>query len=369
MSYLVVSLANMFEVFRVMKSDVQIFKFIVKVGKYWGPFPIEGNLFAKICYFAISLVISLSAVMSTFSQFTRAASYLNLTDSLIFFCNLTILLIHHFYCSYYGKWCKRNSWNYFYQNMTNLDEFSTDRNIPLLLLKIICMLAIVFYPNCAILSFGGFQDYETCMNSLATAFWLLSISQFSYLVVVWCETCNILSSRYKYINNTVKKIHSGDICVRQKSMKEIINVVAIVHKTVNCLNEGAGFLILALLVTSFVIVCQYVNLILMVHADMLFFDMLWYSLHSVSFIVLSIIVIMSCDQVEKKSTEFIQTCIYIQATTGDEQAATLANLANQLRPKFSAAGFFDINQRLLPVFFSNLSTYLIIILQFKISSL
>ncbi|XP_050516305.1 uncharacterized protein LOC126891165 [Diabrotica virgifera virgifera] len=78
---------------------------------------------------------------------------------------------------------------------------------------------------------------------------------------------------------------------------------------------------------------------------------------------------MSYDRVEKKAEQLIQTCIYIQATTGDENALVIANLAKELTPKFSAAGFFDINQQLLPTFFSNLSTYLIIILQFKMSSL
>lgn len=87
------------------------------------------------------------------------------------------------------------------------------------------------------------------------------------------------------------------------------------------------------------------------------------------FQVFAIVVILSCDRVEKRADDLIRTCVYIQAETGDENARILANLAKDLRPKFSAAGFFEINQRILPTFFSNLSTYLIIILQFKFSSL
>uniref|UniRef100_A0A6P7GSY5 Gustatory receptor n=1 Tax=Diabrotica virgifera virgifera TaxID=50390 RepID=A0A6P7GSY5_DIAVI len=293
---------------------------------------------------------------------------IEVADIVIFLCNLTILFIHHLYC-YYGKCFNRNSWNCFFQNMAILDEFSTDRNLTLVLLKIICMLAIFFGPSCAIIFFYGFDGHGNWMNTLANAFWILAILQLFYLVVFWCETCNILSLRYKFIINTVKGICSEDIYVRQKSMKEIINIIVGVHKTVKYINEAAGFFILDMLVMSTLASLTCVNLILLQHPDNGFFKIIWYFPYSISFMVLSIIVIMSCDQVEKKSTEFIQTCIYIQATTGDEQAATLANLANQLRPKFSAAGFFDINQRLLPVFFSNLSTYLIIILQFKISSL
>uniref|UniRef100_A0A6P7GLR8 Uncharacterized protein LOC114339696 n=1 Tax=Diabrotica virgifera virgifera TaxID=50390 RepID=A0A6P7GLR8_DIAVI len=94
-----------------------------------------------------------------------------------------------------------------------------------------------------------------------------------------------------------------------------------------------------------------------------------YASHGFIIIVFSVVVILSCDRVEKKANDLIRTCIYIQATTGDENAMALAKLAQDLQPKFSAAGFFEINQRILPTFFSNLSTYLIIILQFKFSSL
>uniref|UniRef100_A0A6P7GH74 Gustatory receptor n=1 Tax=Diabrotica virgifera virgifera TaxID=50390 RepID=A0A6P7GH74_DIAVI len=354
-----------------MKTDVDIFKFIVKIGKYWGPFPIEGNFSAKICYFAIASVFSVLAVISSVYVFTRATfdENLGVTDIVIAFCNLTILLTHHVYCSYYGKCFNITSWNYLFQNLATLDEFSMERNIISHLVKVICMLAIFLCPGCVIVLKNEIEDYQNWLYMLSGGFQVLTVLQLFYLIVFWCETCNILSSRYKRINDIVRQIYSEDIFVQQKRMEEIKNVIVSVHKTVKYVNEAAGFFILALLIMAFFDSLFCLNIFLLVQGDVPFFEIYWFLLDAISFIVLSIIVIMSCDQVEKKSTEFIQTCIYIQATTGDEQAATLANLANQLRPKFSAAGFFDINQRLLPVFFSNLSTYLIIILQFKISSL
>uniref|UniRef100_A0A6P7GIQ0 Gustatory receptor n=1 Tax=Diabrotica virgifera virgifera TaxID=50390 RepID=A0A6P7GIQ0_DIAVI len=363
----------MFEICRVLKSDIQIFKFIIKIGKYWGPFPIKGNIVAKICYFVTALVFSIISVMSLVFEFKRSTSFLNLgvADIFIFFCNWTTVFIHHLYCTYYGKYFNRNSWNRFFHNMSTLDKFSTDRNLALYLIKIICFLAIFFCSSGAIMKTGGFLDLTHWYSKLAYVFWTLSSSQLFYLVVFWWETCNILSSRYAYINNARKKIVSEDTVEQQKSIKEITSVIVTLHKTVKCMNKTAGFFILALLGMSFLALLSCFNLFLVIwkYDDTLIFQILWCFLSCISCIVFSIIVIMSCEKVEKKAAEFIQTCVYIHATTGDEHAATLVNLAKELRPKFSAAGFFDINQRLLPIFFSNLSTYLIIILQFKISSL
>uniref|UniRef100_A0A6P7GH55 Uncharacterized protein LOC114342551 n=1 Tax=Diabrotica virgifera virgifera TaxID=50390 RepID=A0A6P7GH55_DIAVI len=240
---------------RVMISDAKVFKFIVKVGKFWGPFPIDGNCCTKICYFTIAFMFSVLSLISSVSEFKGSTipNYLNVnvSDVYIFMllCNL-IILIHYLYCTYYGKCCNKNSWNNFFVNIETLDEFSTERNLITYLLKIICILAIFFFSTAAIMNSGGFLDFENWYSKLTNFFWALCNAQLFYVIVFWWETCTILSSRYKYINNTVKKIYSEDISVRQESIKEIVHVQ-----------------------------------------------------------VFSIIVIMSCDKVEKKASEFIQTCI------------------------------------------------------------
>ncbi|CAG9834164.1 unnamed protein product [Diabrotica balteata] len=76
---------------------------------------------------------------------------------------------------------------------------------------------------------------------------------------------------------------------------------------------------------------------------------------------------MSCDEVEQQADELIRICTYIYIDTGDKKAVMLADMAKELRPTFSAAGFFKVNRRILPTFFANISTYLIILLQFKAS--
>uniref|UniRef100_A0A6P7G8H7 Uncharacterized protein LOC114334897 isoform X3 n=1 Tax=Diabrotica virgifera virgifera TaxID=50390 RepID=A0A6P7G8H7_DIAVI len=84
-------------------------------------------------------------------------------------------------------------------------------------------------------------------------------------------------------------------------------------------------------------------------------------------IAFSIIPILSCDKIEKKLDELAQTCVYIQSKTGDPHAKDLVIMTKLLNRKYSAAGFFDVNQRLLPQLFSGLMTYLIVILQFNVA--
>lgn len=77
--------------------------------------------------------------------------------------------------------------------------------------------------------------------------------------------------------------------------------------------------------------------------------------------------IYSFDVVEKSADNLITTCKYMQTINDDDIIIVLKNFAQQLRPNFTAAGFFSINQRLIPDFLSTVSTYVIIIVQFKFS--
>ncbi|CAG9840913.1 unnamed protein product [Diabrotica balteata] len=81
----------------------------------------------------------------------------------------------------------------------------------------------------------------------------------------------------------------------------------------------------------------------------------------------SVVPILSCDKIEKKLDELAETCVYIQSTTEDPHSIDLVTMTKLLNRKYSAAGFFHINQRLLPQLFSGLMTYLIVILQFNVA--
>uniref|UniRef100_A0A6P7G726 Gustatory receptor 98a n=1 Tax=Diabrotica virgifera virgifera TaxID=50390 RepID=A0A6P7G726_DIAVI len=78
--------------------------------------------------------------------------------------------------------------------------------------------------------------------------------------------------------------------------------------------------------------------------------------------------VTACHKVESSADDFITTCYLLQDKLSNSQLRQevfyLANYAEKLRPKFSAAGFFNVNKMILGSFFSALTSYLIICIQF-----
>ncbi|XP_050504649.1 gustatory receptor 68a-like [Diabrotica virgifera virgifera] len=79
---------------------------------------------------------------------------------------------------------------------------------------------------------------------------------------------------------------------------------------------------------------------------------------------------MSCDNAEKGAIRLAKLCSIMQADVKDpiliEELNELSKFIIELRPKFTVYGFFDVNQQTIPVFISALTTYLIILIQFKV---
>ncbi|XP_056634270.1 uncharacterized protein LOC130443559 isoform X2 [Diorhabda sublineata] len=203
---------------------------------------------------------------------------------------------------------------------------------------------------------------------LTIAFWFIVILRLCILILIFSEISSIVCGTYINVNNSMKKVFVRKICfvtIFDKRIRKMRRDIMQLHQFIDYVNRIFGQVNLLLFVETFHHILLWFCYFILLNTN---FSIQIFVL-CIILTMFSVIVILSCDRVEKKAEELIKTCIYIQASTGDENALALANLAKELRPKFSAAGFFDINQRILPSFFSNLSTYLIIILQFKLSSL
>lgn len=78
---------------------------------------------------------------------------------------------------------------------------------------------------------------------------------------------------------------------------------------------------------------------------------------------------MSCDLVEKSGQKLIRSCYCLQTgLTDSDQRRELINLAlffDKLRPRFTAAGFYYVDQSVLAGVFSLVTTYAIICIQFN----
>ncbi|XP_050507867.1 putative gustatory receptor 28b [Diabrotica virgifera virgifera] len=84
-----------------------------------------------------------------------------------------------------------------------------------------------------------------------------------------------------------------------------------------------------------------------------------------------ITIINKCDMIEKNSAEFITTCHLLQEKVPNsnirEELLHLANYAQKISPKCTAAGFFVVNRFILGALFSSVTTYLIICIQFNMN--
>uniref|UniRef100_A0A6P7F8A7 Gustatory receptor 98c isoform X2 n=1 Tax=Diabrotica virgifera virgifera TaxID=50390 RepID=A0A6P7F8A7_DIAVI len=85
------------------------------------------------------------------------------------------------------------------------------------------------------------------------------------------------------------------------------------------------------------------------------------------FVVRSII---SCEHVEQAGKKLERMCVILQTEIKDqrlkEQLREIAKFVHGLPLKFSLAGFFDINKRLIPSLLNGLTSYMIILIQFKV---
>uniref|UniRef100_A0A6P7FAJ5 Gustatory receptor 68a-like isoform X3 n=2 Tax=Diabrotica virgifera virgifera TaxID=50390 RepID=A0A6P7FAJ5_DIAVI len=86
--------------------------------------------------------------------------------------------------------------------------------------------------------------------------------------------------------------------------------------------------------------------------------------------ILTIVTALSCDKAEKGAIRLAKLCSTLQSDIQDsiliEELNGLSEFIMELRPKFTVYGFFNVNQQTIPVFISALTTYLIILIQFKV---
>nr|UTN00875.1 gustatory receptor [Semanotus bifasciatus] len=87
--------------------------------------------------------------------------------------------------------------------------------------------------------------------------------------------------------------------------------------------------------------------------------------------VFLVILILSCDSAEKTGQNIIKTCYLLHQSAKGKlirlQLLDLARYAEQWRPIFSAAGFYNINQRTLSSVFDTIINYLVILLQLNLA--
>ncbi|KAG5899315.1 hypothetical protein JTB14_029268 [Gonioctena quinquepunctata] len=191
------------------------------------------------------------------------------------------------------------------------------------------------------------------------------------MTIITNEICGLLRRRYHYLENTVNATLSSLIITDfRNQVGETKRLYAFLYDIVEEFNTIFGMQFILMFINSFFDILNICNLVMInrIYVDVGCIARVTYSL---MYLMCTLIMIMSCDMVENSAVKLLNTCNYLRATTGNnlesEELHHLSEFIEELSPKFTAAGFFRVNRKLIPAFLSSLTSYIIILIQFKMT--
>ncbi|KAJ8956567.1 hypothetical protein NQ317_012639 [Molorchus minor] len=194
----------------------------------------------------------------------------------------------------------------------------------------------------------------------------------NYRIVKYCLLCtvilinmttNMLKMRYKCLDCKIRKLFERTTLTKnnQKQIKEIKQLYRLLYNVVVSFNVIFGksiFFITAFVVIKLLNCCCWILYNYNENTDTL-------TKHLISITA----IVMGCDRVEPSSKKNLKTYYLLQETVEISPQRNdiffLPNYMKELAPKFSAFGFFDVNQRFLTGLFSTVTSYVIIIIQLR----
>ncbi|KAG5899308.1 hypothetical protein JTB14_029261 [Gonioctena quinquepunctata] len=179
------------------------------------------------------------------------------------------------------------------------------------------------------------------------------------------ELCRCIKRRYGNLNDFVIALYDGPMRKVDVDIKicDIKHMNIILHDTVGHFNAIFGMFGIYLFTNSLLsllLICES-----MIGAEMDKF-------HSVVYLIIqnvyTLIMIISCDRVEKCAKKLLKTSYRLQMNTENDRIIKdlryLSKVIGNLSPEFTALGFFRFNQQLIPAFLSTMAGYVIILMQF-----
>uniref|UniRef100_A0A6P7F1E2 Gustatory receptor n=1 Tax=Diabrotica virgifera virgifera TaxID=50390 RepID=A0A6P7F1E2_DIAVI len=361
-----------------MKQDIFVIKSVFIAASYIGTFPSEHKAIQRRVLIVILTIVHMigTVCIIMYYKYTSRSMKFEVTEKFLMAMQFMALFLFNGHCLY-GSINNNSLWNSFFENIEIINNrFKHSVKLGKEIFKWI--LFVLFYSCIYVIAMWLPKTEMSNYSLFSSIYWLMLHLEMLFLTLVTSQSSNFLSIRYTQLQKSLLETFStdsitiGEDLSHYENVQEIKLYILTLHKAATDINRATGKMVLTLLILTFLSMLSIFNLLLFIYKTMNFWHFLpnlGNLLENVSLWVFSLAIILSCDKVEKTSKELINTCTYIYASKGSEDALMLLNLAKELRPKFTAAGFFEINQRLLPTFLSNLSTYLIIILQFKFSAL
>ncbi|KAG5899307.1 hypothetical protein JTB14_029260 [Gonioctena quinquepunctata] len=200
---------------------------------------------------------------------------------------------------------------------------------------------------------------------------IIQNSQMFWMTTIIYELCNCIKRRYDYLTGLL----SATFNVRRREVDveidlyEIKQMCVILHDTVEHIIAIFGMFAIYLLTNSLLTLLE--ECVTMIGDQLTRKGMhTWiFSVYIIIQNVYTLIIILSCDRVEKSAKKLLVTSYRLQVKDGvdniTKECIDLSKVIKNLSPEFTTLGLFRINQRLIPAFLSSMASYVIVLLQFN----
>ncbi|KAJ8956682.1 hypothetical protein NQ318_014037 [Aromia moschata] len=266
-------------------------------------------------------------------------------------------------------------WRLLYRKLAHLDFLLRKHNFQVKrkLFLFYCEILLAF------ISFSALQIYELTIvyryrgkdGVISFIGWTISQFYMNFILLLTYNFAKVLRHRYVLLNDMVKNTNEGELlnATIVHKLDEIVILYKTLYAIVDQFNKIFGWHVLLYISVS----VMYILYAIMFSMEVKFImerSIPWYLL-SVVYILSLVILIISCDRAEKSGLKVISTCYLLHESIGDrrvkDKLLQLVEYAQQWKPHFSAAGFYDVNQSTLTAIFEAVITYLVILIQFDLA--
>ncbi|XP_018566102.1 gustatory receptor 68a-like [Anoplophora glabripennis] len=364
-----------------LQNDIEVFRVLLKYTRCIGvtPLSMKANSPRRVitkcvvsslvmAYFLFNFITFILKVKydrfdNTFFVFIKTLFYVSRT----LFVTTSLAKANLFHCT---------NWKKIFATLKQIDlmmvkfNFRVTRTRPLLYFDtfagiIVCVFSRIFH-SVVLIYFGRPHEILTLLGWAVFPVYMTSVTTFLYILA------KILHSRYDHMDAVVVKLQEiTDINVLRSRIGGILKVYKNLHLLVEEYNYVFGLQIFLCVFSTFVIIVRLLSRVvidtLLIGINMTIVMILYTAIYLYSLVLLT----MACESVEKSGRSVVKNCYNLHGTEEDyqikEQILLLVTYLKRWSPTFSAAGFFNVNQRTLPALVSAIVSYLVLVEQFDLS--
>ncbi|CAG9857236.1 unnamed protein product [Phyllotreta striolata] len=219
--------------------------------------------------------------------------------------------------------------------------------------------------------------YYTYSTETITPYLTFYVSN-TYIIftsVVLCEMAGVIEKFQMNLNADFSLLNKRKNFLCESLIKLFRSKITLISRFMININALFGWNMLTLFIVFIISILNFIttSFIRLKHWSL---EMELFAITDVIRIVMfsidMLLVMSKCDRIQKHNDNFVLNCYYLQEGMPNsrirEELMHLAQYSEKLAPKFSAVGFFVVNRLIIGAMFSSITTYLIVCIQFNLSS-